>query len=71
MPASVYPEVTFPRIAIVARKPGLDLRSMERALKLRLRRMEINADISAERASRPRNTLAGRTLQALPGEVFA
>jgi multidrug efflux pump subunit AcrB len=29
MPESVYPEVTFPRIAIVARKPGLDLRSME------------------------------------------
>jgi ATP-dependent RNA helicase RhlE len=49
----------------------IELRSMERVLKLRLRRMEINADISAERASRPRNTLAGRSLQALPGEVFA
>ena len=43
----------------------------ERVLKLRLRRMEINAEISVERASRPRNTLASRTLQPLPGEVFA
>src|SRR5436309_10055620 len=29
MPSGVYPEITFPRIAVVARKPGLDLRSME------------------------------------------
>src|SRR5947209_823601 len=29
MPSGVYPEVTFPRIAVVARKPGLDLRGME------------------------------------------
>ncbi|HZT81419.1 MAG TPA: efflux RND transporter permease subunit, partial [Gemmataceae bacterium] len=29
MPSGVYPEVTFPRIAVVARKPGLDLRTME------------------------------------------
>ena len=29
MPSGVYPEVTFPRIAVVARKPGLDLRNME------------------------------------------
>src|SRR6266496_183021 len=29
MPSGVYPEVTFPRIAVVARKPGLDVRSME------------------------------------------
>ncbi len=29
MPSGVYPEVTFPRIAVVAKKPGLDLRSME------------------------------------------
>jgi multidrug efflux pump subunit AcrB len=29
MPSGVYPEVTFPRIAVVARKPGLDLVNME------------------------------------------
>jgi len=29
MPSGVYPEVTFPRIAVVAKKPGLDLRSTE------------------------------------------
>lgn len=49
----------------------LELRNIERALKLRIQRMDINADISAERSSRPRNTLPTRTLQALPGEVFA
>jgi multidrug efflux pump subunit AcrB len=29
MPSGVYPEVTFPRIAVVAKKPGLDIASME------------------------------------------
>jgi multidrug efflux pump subunit AcrB len=29
MASGVYPEVTFPRIAVVAKKPGLDLRSTE------------------------------------------
>ncbi len=29
MPSGVYPEVTFPRIAVVARKPGLDVASTE------------------------------------------
>src|SRR5438552_4663103 len=29
MPSRVYPEVTFPRIAVVARMPGLDVRTME------------------------------------------
>jgi multidrug efflux pump subunit AcrB len=29
MPSGVYPEVTFPRVAVVAKKPGLDLVSME------------------------------------------
>src|SRR5207245_6128607 len=29
MASSVYPEVTFPRIAVVARKPGMDLTTME------------------------------------------
>src|SRR5438552_4089524 len=29
MPSGVYPEVTFPRVAVVAKKPGLDLVTME------------------------------------------
>src|SRR3989440_3140052 len=29
MPSGVYPEVTFPRIAVVAKKPGLDETNME------------------------------------------
>src|SRR2546423_7099436 len=29
MPSGVYPEVQFPRIAVVAKKPGLDLVNME------------------------------------------
>src|SRR5262245_17623657 len=29
MPSSVYPEVTFPRISLVARSSGLDVRTME------------------------------------------
>ena len=49
----------------------LELRNIERVLKLRIRREDIHADISAERSTRPRNTLPTRTLQALPGEVFA
>ena len=29
MPSGVYPEVTFPRIAVVAKAPGLDLTTQE------------------------------------------
>ena len=29
MPSGVYPEVTFPRIAVVAKMPGLDVTNME------------------------------------------
>ncbi len=49
----------------------LELRNIERVLQLRMARKDINGDISTERSSRPRNTLPTRTLQALPGEVFA
>ncbi|MGZ4837360.1 MAG: DEAD/DEAH box helicase [Terriglobales bacterium] len=49
----------------------LELRNIERVLKLRIQRGEIKDDIAAERSSRPRNTLPSRTLQPLPGEVFA
>ena len=56
---------------LVSPAETLELRNIERVLKLRLQRKEINADIAAERLSRPRNTLVGRTLQPLPGEFFA
>jgi multidrug efflux pump subunit AcrB len=36
MPSGVYPEVSFPRIGIVARKPGLDVASMEAQVTLPL-----------------------------------
>jgi ATP-dependent RNA helicase RhlE len=50
---------------------ALELRNIERALGLRIQRCDVGAEISAQRLSRPGNTLAGRTLQPLPGEVFA
>ncbi len=50
---------------------SLELRNIERVLQLRLPRLEINSGIAVERSSRPGNTLVGRTLQPLPGEVFA
>jgi ATP-dependent RNA helicase RhlE len=50
---------------------SLELRNIERVLQLRLQRLEIKPGIMAERSSRPRNTLLSRTLQPLPGEVFA
>ncbi len=46
-----------------------ELRSIERALKLRIVRKEIApGDFTVPK---PRNTLRSRTLTALPGEVFA
>ncbi|HTU18541.1 MAG TPA: efflux RND transporter permease subunit, partial [Gemmataceae bacterium] len=29
MPSAIYPEVTFPRISVIARKPGLDVPNMQ------------------------------------------
>ncbi len=56
---------------IVSPAETLELRHIERILKLRIQRCEISSGLSAERSSRPRNTLTSRTLQPLPGEVFA
>ena len=56
---------------LVSPAEWLELRSIERALQLRIERKDISGDITAERSSRPRNTLPTRTLQALPGEIFA
>ncbi len=47
----------------------LELRSIERALKLRIDRKQVAATEEPARVSR--NTLPSRTLTALPGEVFA
>ncbi len=49
----------------------LDLRNIERTLKLRIERKQMNASASEQRPKRfVENTLASRTLTALPGEVF-
>ena len=49
----------------------LDLRNIERTLKLRIERKQVNASASEQRPKRfVENTLASRTLTALPGEVF-
>ncbi len=48
----------------------LELRNIERALKLRIERMQIDAGASAAPRRIIQNTLASRTLTALPGEVF-
>jgi ATP-dependent RNA helicase RhlE len=52
----------------------LDLRNIERTLKLRIERKQVDASALASSNDRPRrvvaNTLASRTLIRLPGEVF-
>jgi ATP-dependent RNA helicase RhlE len=55
---------------LVAAAEILQLRDIERTLKLRIERKQIDA--SGEERPRPviQNTLASRTLTALPGEVF-
>jgi ATP-dependent RNA helicase RhlE len=49
----------------------LELRNIERTLKLRIERKQVDASASEQRPKRfVENTLASRTLTALPGEVF-
>src|SRR5208337_4449459 len=48
----------------------LDLRNIERILKLRIERKQVNASASERPKRFVQNTLASRTLTALPGEVF-
>ena len=55
---------------LVTSAETLELRNIERVLAIRIQRHEIKDEISAERSARPGNTLASRTLRALPGEVF-
>jgi ATP-dependent RNA helicase RhlE len=49
----------------------LDLRNIERTLKLRIERKQLNGSAAEQRPKRfIENTLASRTLTKLPGEVF-
>jgi ATP-dependent RNA helicase RhlE len=56
---------------LVSPAETLELRSIERALKLKVERKKIAPDRSVTRIASHRNTLSGRTLNALPGEIFA
>jgi ATP-dependent RNA helicase RhlE len=47
-----------------------ELRTIERKLQLKIERMQLNASISDRPKPVVQNTLASRTLTALPGEVF-
>jgi hypothetical protein len=46
------------------------LRNIERTLKLRIERKQIKASTNDQPKRIVQNTLASRTLMALPGEVF-
>ena len=56
---------------LVSPAETLELRTIERALKLKVERKKIAPDRSVTRMASHRNTLSGRTLNALPGEIFA
>jgi ATP-dependent RNA helicase RhlE len=48
----------------------LELRQIERALKLKIERLQMGAELAGPPRRLIQNTLASRTLTALPGEVF-
>jgi ATP-dependent RNA helicase RhlE len=48
----------------------MELRQIERALKLKIERLQIGAEMAGPPRRLIQNTLASRTLTALPGEVF-
>jgi hypothetical protein len=48
----------------------VELRNIERTLKLRIERMQMDSSGAAQPKRLIQNTLASRTLTALPGEVF-
>jgi ATP-dependent RNA helicase RhlE len=56
--------------SLVAGVEVLELRQIERTLKLRIERKEVDAAASDRPKRVVQNTLASRTLSALPGEVF-
>ena len=55
---------------LVAGVEVLELRNIERTLKLRIERMQVDASGADQPRRFVQNTLASRTLTALPGEVF-
>lgn len=55
---------------LVAGAETLELRQIERTLKLRIERQEVDASEGQPPKRLVQNTLASRTLTALPGEVF-
>ena len=56
--------------SIVSPVETLELRSIERSLRLNIRRAVITPDLAADRKPR-RDSLPNRSLQPMPGEVFA
>jgi ATP-dependent RNA helicase RhlE len=56
--------------SLVAGAEVIELRHIERTLKLRIERVHSDAAMSAQPKRMIQNTLASRTLTALPGEVF-
>jgi ATP-dependent RNA helicase RhlE len=56
--------------SLVAGAEVIELRQIERALKLRIERVQSDAAMSTQPRRLIQNTLASRTLTALPGEVF-
>ena len=56
--------------SLVAGAEVVELRQIERTLKLKIERLQANADSAAPPRRAIQNTLASRTLTALPGEVF-
>jgi ATP-dependent RNA helicase RhlE len=55
---------------LVAGVEVVELRNIERTLKLRIERMQVNSSAAESPRRVVQNTLASRTLTALPGEVF-
>jgi len=55
---------------LVAGAEVLELRNIERTLKLRIEREQIDSSAADQPRRIVQNTLASRTLTALPGEVF-
>jgi ATP-dependent RNA helicase RhlE len=56
--------------SLVAGAEVLELRHIERTLQLRIERLQIDGEVSGKPKRVIQNTLASRTLTALPGEVF-
>jgi ATP-dependent RNA helicase RhlE len=57
--------------SLVAGAEVIELRNIERALKLRIERKQVDWSSAEKRQTAVQNTLASRTLTRMPGEVFA